>query len=549
MAPRSGAGSWRRFAQPILIVRWTTTAVALALAALGHVEARAGSIVVWSSLILAITVGRTIRPTRSDSRRRLIEVSAELAIVGSAIVATGAFESPFAIVLIPPIAVAAFGSGLAIAVIAALVAVVAIGMPTLVSSTAARADQRLVVQWATELVLVAVVASFASRVMRDSEEERQRSRQSLERLADANDLLVTLHEITQELPATLDLDDVLESVFTHVRSLVPVNYGGIALRDDAGGDWHFVAHIGPLDPVADADTRLAEIRDHLSTCVVTAVDPGLRLYPNMTDGRYVALRSRGELIGVLVVEHNTSGLYDIRHDEALVLVAESAALAVDNARLFSRLRHLGATEERTRIARDLHDRMGQSLAYMGFELDRIHRGADGTVIEGDIDRLRQYLRTVTGEVRETLYDLRSDVDETRTAAEVLDEFSQRVATRSGLRVTADVEVPTDLSRVRQRELCRITKEALVNAERHSGGTELLITWVITNDGVQASVTDDGRGFQADAGRNDSYGLVGMRERAAAIGADLSISQRPGGGTSVQVFVPNDITHNTRRVAI
>src|SRR5690606_16063214 len=88
-------------------------------------------------------------------------------------------------------------------------------------------------------------------------------------------------------------------------------------------------------------------------------------------GLYAVLPARGSVIGLLVIEARTPNAYRARDLELFRGFVEPAALAIDNARWFSRLRTVGADEERTRIARDLHDRIGQSLAYLAFELDRI----------------------------------------------------------------------------------------------------------------------------------------------------------------------------------
>lgn len=546
-ADGAGSGGAGAFAQPTLIIRWVTATIALLSVTIGRSDTATGWLVAGAVAVSVVTLLRTVRPIHGGVRQRALAITLELTVVAVATVATGGFASPFVSALIPPVAVAAFSGGAVWGLIAALSTGLAVGAPMVFDATPSADADRLVIQWVTELVLVALVAGYAFRILVERDEQRRQAEDTVNRLADANQLLVTLHEVTQDLPASLDLGEALDSVFEHVRSLVPVNYGGIALRDDAGDTWRFAAHLGVVDPRDGSSERLAAIRGRLDTCALVAGPPDDLLYPQMSDGRYVALRSRGELIGILAVEHNTARLYDRHHDEALVLVAESAALAIDNARLFDRLRHLGAAEERARIARDLHDRMGQSLAYLGFELDRISRAADGTLIRDDLDRVRSYLREITGEVRETLYDLRSDTDESRSVVDVLEEFGARVEARSGMAV--DVDIPTDvgLPRLRERELCRITKEALVNAERHSGGTHAQVAWTTGPDGVQAEVRDDGRGMTTDDGRDDSYGLVGMRERAAAIGGHLSIDSITGGGTVVRINVPTHSTSDTRRV--
>src|SRR6185436_20542027 len=97
--------------------------------------------------------------------------------------------------------------------------------------------------------------------------------------------------------------------------------------------------------------------------------PGLS--PKAGSGLYAVLAARGAIIGVLAVEHASERHFTGRDLELLKGFVEPVALAIDNARWFGRLRTVGADEERTRIARDLHDRIGQSLAYLAFELDRI----------------------------------------------------------------------------------------------------------------------------------------------------------------------------------
>jgi signal transduction histidine kinase len=198
---------------------------------------------------------------------------------------------------------------------------------------------------------------------------------------------------------------------------------------------------------------------------------------------------------------------------------------------------VGADEERTRIARDLHDRIGQSLAYLAFELDRItkHRklARDETTVAA-LEQLRTDVRGVIGEVRDTLYDLRTDVGEDRTVSDTIEGFLARVAGRSGLQVRLRAHETARLALMQERELWRIAQEAITNVERHAKATQVTVTWRC--DGQQASleVADDGSGFQPGrSGRLDSYGILGMRERAASIGASLDVTSEPGRGTRVR----------------
>src|SRR5690606_29962235 len=156
----------------------------------------------------------------------------------------------------------------------------------------------------------------------------------------------------------------------------------------------------------------------------------------MTSGLYAALPARDSTIGLVALEHHARAHFRLRDQELLDGFVEPAALAIDNARWFARLRTVGADEERTRIARALHDRIGQSLAYLAFELDRIVSAqSKGDDIAPSLDQLRGDVRGVIGEVRDTLYDLRTDVSDNQDLADTMDQFIQRLKDRTGLEIT------------------------------------------------------------------------------------------------------------------
>src|SRR5207247_10484371 len=125
-------------------------------------------------------------------------------------------------------------------------------------------------------------------------------------------------------------------------------------------------------------------------------------------GMYVALRARGRIMGLIAVEDPASGRYS--HDDLALLIglAGPLALAVDNALWFLRLRRFGAEAERARIARDLHDRLAQSLAYVAFELERLSLRGQGEDRRA-LGELHEVVRGIVGELRETLYQLRAGV--------------------------------------------------------------------------------------------------------------------------------------------
>jgi signal transduction histidine kinase len=252
-------------------------------------------------------------------------------------------------------------------------------------------------------------------------------------------------------------------------------------------------------------------------------------------GLYSVLPARGSLIGLLALEDREPNGFSYRDVELLNGFIEPLALAIDNARWFSRLRTVGADEERTRIARDLHDRIGQSLAYVGFELDRLAKTcADGEEVGRSVERLSGDIRGVIGEVRDTLYDLRTDVNDDTGLVETLRVFADRVEQRTSLKINLSIESNDRLPILQEREMWRIAQEALVNIEKHAEASNVEVSWLCEGSDAVLTIIDDGKGFQVGAdGRNDSYGILGMRERAASIGARFDVMSEPGEGSTVR----------------
>lgn len=147
------------------------------------------------------------------------------------------------------------------------------------------------------------------------------------------------------------------------------------------------------------------------------------------------------------------------------------------------------------------------------------------------------VRNVIREIRDTLSDLRTDVSDGRGLQETIADFAERLADRSGLEITVDIDDSERLPIMQERELWRIAQEAMVNVERHADASEVVIRWHSDGEISMLEITDDGRGFTiGESGRVDSYGLVGMRERAASVGASMEVTSAPGVGTTIRTLL-------------
>jgi len=215
-----------------------------------------------------------------------------------------------------------------------------------------------------------------------------------------------------------------------------------------------------------------------------------------------------------------------------------------NARLYERSRELTLVEERTRLARELHDAVAQKL----FSL-RLTAGAAAALVDRDPGRAREELERVQrlsgdalGELRSAIFQLRpaelSDDGLTATLRKHL-EVLRRV---HGVRIEWSAgECGVALSPEREDAIFRVAQEALQNALRHSGAAVVGVSLRAENGAVVLEVTDDGLGFDVAATRKTSrrLGLSSMRARAREAGGRLSVTSAPGSGTTVRLEVPHE----------
>ncbi len=531
------------FNPAILAVRWSSTVACFALGAGAFIQQDL-RIVPWMIAILANTFIRTLSPLVYDgSTRNLINLLVEIGLHVLALTSTGFWDSPLVFSLVNAIILAGFARGFAFAGRIAAASGIAVSLPYLSESDYSWTAITRAAQWLVVLGLVAIVAGYARRISGEASRQHTIALDRLNRLSDANSLLFNLHRIAQTMPVSLNLDEVLTSTIVRLRTLVDFDAACILVIDETDGSWvvarRQAMRIGQL---LGGDELPAPARSAIDRLVVD-LRPDLDLSgPGFNIGSmcgiYAPMRARGALIGLLAIESNASGRFDERDRQVLESYVEPVALAIDNARWFARLRTVGADEERTRIARDLHDRIGQSLAYLGFEIDRvISHDLEDLPVTDELEQLRTDLRGVTSEVRETLYDLRTDVATGKDFVDTLEEFARRVTERSEITIELDCEASFRLPILQEREVWRIAQEALVNVERHAEADRVDVRWRCEPGYACLEVIDDGCGFAVGkTGRQDSYGILGMRERASSIGASLELTSKPGEGTTLRCIL-------------
>ncbi|MFF1284266.1 GAF domain-containing sensor histidine kinase [Streptomyces sp. NPDC058299] len=365
----------------------------------------------------------------------------------------------------------------------------------------------------------------------------------------------------------LEVRDVLKTIVASARELLDAQYAALGVPDDHGGFAQFVVDgvsdeqwraIGPLPRQhgilaamlreAKAE-RLADVRK----------DPRFEgwpsAHPDLADFLGLPIRDGDEVIGALFLANKQcapqghpprprpeGGCGFTEEDEELLgILAQHAAIALTNARLYERSRELTIAEERSRLAHELHDAVSQKL----FSL-RLTAQAAAALVDRDPARAKEELHQVAALAAEAADELRAAVVELRPAA--LDEDGLVATLRTQIQVldrahTARVTFTGNgfraLPAAQEEALLRVAQEALHNALRHSGAAHVDVSVRRRGCGAVLRVTDDGDGFDPTAVRRAGrhLGLVSMRDRASGAGGTLTVESAPGKGTTIEMEVP------------
>jgi signal transduction histidine kinase len=200
---------------------------------------------------------------------------------------------------------------------------------------------------------------------------------------------------------------------------------------------------------------------------------------------------------------------------------------------------LAAEQERRRLRADLHDGLGPSLAGLGLLVDRAQNPQRaGEAVDDDLLAVREGLRTTVVDVRGLVEGLRPP------AIDDLGLYGALAALGAGLTDPADIQLDLDLPEGRPSLLAavevaayRVAQEALTNVVRHSSATRCRLRSTVAADGLELSVSDDGRGFDPSRVNGRGVGLGGMAERAREIGGSVEVGPNDEGGTTVMVRLP------------
>ncbi|GAK38821.1 ATP-binding region ATPase domain-containing protein [Paenibacillus sp. TCA20] len=198
-------------------------------------------------------------------------------------------------------------------------------------------------------------------------------------------------------------------------------------------------------------------------------------------------------------------------------------------------------EERRRMARDLHDTVSQQLFAIHMSASALptllqnRNEEQGKMV---LDQLITMSQTAQKQMRALIAQLRPVELENRSLAEALEIWFPDYCRQNGLKGVKELEIIGDISEAIEHQMFLIIQEAMANIVKHSGASFVSLSLREEPRQIAFSVSDNGKGFKADAsGRQGSYGLMTMRERAEKLGGHVDIITLPGAGTTIRVLIP------------
>jgi signal transduction histidine kinase len=515
-------------------LRWGAALVGLAWAA---TEVNDGNVrsAITLSIVVFLASWRTVRPLRlgDSSALQASFALADVAILAGATGVSEGLNSPFVGCVLVAVAIVSFGWGLRLGLIGAGVGLFTASMVSIFSLGGGAVPGALAV---ASLAGAAVFPGVAQSRLLELESRGRKLEGSLDKLAETNQLLGALNNVTRLLPSSLDLAEVLHNTRQQLIESFGANRLAILTFEDS--TWAPQVQDGfNLPPILRNQALPDPLHEATTSSEVLRINDLSDVCDRTGSGMYSRLVVAGADTGLVALENKKTGHFTANDAKLLAGTSEVLALTIANARAFGQLRSLAAAEERTRIARDLHDRLGQYLTYISMEIERIN--TQQIEPSSDLKHLHEDTQSAIAELRDTLMDMRAAVSSNRPLSVLLKEAVDRVRRRTAI---ADItlSLPEDpsarLTAIVENELLRIAQEALTNIEKHANATQVHVGWSITGGKGILTVQDDGRGFDPSKGiRGNAYGLVGMRERAASVGAILEVTSEPDQGTVISVL--------------
>jgi PAS domain S-box-containing protein len=397
-------------------------------------------------------------------------------------------------------------------------------------------------------------------VIRDITDRVQAYELLEQRVAERTRELSTLLEVSHNVASTLELKPLLGLILDQLKSVVDYNGAAIYIVE---GDYAVVeGYRGPIPDEVAIHMRYPLAKAGIIWDVITSGKPAIiadthgdtplaRVYQAVVgeelNGWFSYIRNwmgvplllKDRLLGMLTVTHGTSDHFTEQHARLALAIANHAAVAIENARLFEQAQGLAALMERQRLARELHDSVSQALygIALGARTARTLLDRDPSRLAEPLDYVLSLAEAGLTEMRALIFELRPESLELEGLVAALTKQAAAMRARHQIDVRTKLCAEPDLSIEGKEVLYRIAQEALHNIVKHAQASrvELQLAW--HEDHLELCIQDNGQGFDPTSSFPGHLGLRSMRERANRIGGKLDLHSTAGGGTLIRACVP------------
>jgi len=540
---------WARLTEPrmlVFAVRLVLLGFCFVVAALDAHPRR----VVAGALVLAVAALVSYIPVRDSLLRRLLP-TIEACIAAIGVIAPPSDRTG----LLPYLLAPAFAAGLLYGLMPAInaagmaAAVLLIGHlishnPTSLHSFGADSSQ-----WVLLSLAVGLLSAWIRRLASDAaSSDTNRSYEA------AYELLSQLRTVSRQLSGGLDAVSLAQGLLQSLQAQVAYDKGVVFIRADAGRLVPLAlegASFVDWETSLDDETPLGRAWQQAGPTFApgglggdgSSSSSGHVLASGLSGSHLVLPLRMGErTFGLVALESGAVPsaqrltpevpTTDAQIEVARELVDETA-LRLETALLFGEVRSIATSEERRRLAREIHDGIAQELASLGYAIDDLVADAGEEHLAGVLRGLRREVTRMVGELRLSIFDLRSEVQAQVGLGSALSDYVRAVSVGADFSVHVILdEAPDRLPITVEAELLRIAQEAVTNARKHAHAEHLWVTCRVDPPFAHLRIEDDGRGL--GQARHDSFGMEVMRERAERLGGELTIGMREPRGTFVDV---------------
>jgi two-component system nitrate/nitrite sensor histidine kinase NarX len=374
--------------------------------------------------------------------------------------------------------------------------------------------------------------------------------------------LTVLHQISYDLASIVELEPLVDHALRQLRKIVDYRHAVLLLAEQGNESSTLQAYVASAPP---SEFNVTQISMNDWPFLRSVLDePEVIYVPDMHAGEIFqtgvvglkieqwadALKTSRSLlglpmvagerfVGMLNILHDSLDAYDASEMEVAHTFANQLAVAIDNVRLNKQAQQAAADHERSRIARDLHDSVTQTLFTASMIAEATPRiwDRDSDLARQNLGRISLLTRGALAEMRSLLVELRSGVLADQTLEQLIETLAEATRVRSNAAVVVCIDCYGDPPPETVMAFYRITQETLNNTAKHAEATRIEISLTCEPDCATLEISDDGRGFDPQTVADGHLGLRIMAERAAEIGGDLEVKSSPGQGTQIRLRWP------------